>query len=159
MQSGRQHMTNKILTHQQVLAQIRVAKERERRLRATEPRAKSASYDRSGRMLVIELTNGSSIRLPTKLIPWLRNISANQLATVEVSPSGEGLRWESPDIDLSVPGLLQQMFGTANWMRQLASHGGRSRSPAKVRAARTNGAKGGRPTTAKKGRRRNRVAA
>ncbi|HEY8768428.1 MAG TPA: DUF2442 domain-containing protein [Dehalococcoidia bacterium] len=152
-------MTNKILTHQQILAQIRVAKERARQLRATEPRAKSASYDRSARMLAIELTNGSSFRLPVKLIPWLRNVSANQLASVEVSPSGEGLHWESLDIDLSVPGLLQQIFGTASWMRQLARHGGRSRSPAKVRAARSNGAKGGRPRGSSKGRRRNRVAA
>lgn len=152
-------MANKILTYQQILAQIRVAKERTRRLRATEPRAKSARYDRPARMLAIELTNGSSFRLPVKLIPWLRNISANQLASVEVSPSGEGLHWESLDIDLSVPGLLQEIFGTASWMRQLASHGGRSKSPAKVRAARSNGAKGGRPRGPSKGRRRSRVAA
>ena len=93
----------------------------------------------------MELTNGSSFRLPIKLIPSLRNNSTNQLAAVEVSPSGEGLHWESLDVDLSVPGLLQQVFGTTSWMRQLASHGGRSRSPAKVRAAKSNGAKGGRP--------------
>lgn len=159
MQSGRQHMANRILTHRQILAQIRVAKERERGLRATEPRAKSASYDRSARMLAIELTNGSSLRLPVKLVPWLRNVSGNQLVSVEVSPSGEGLHWEALDIDLSVPGLLQQIFGTTSWMRQLASQGGRSRSPAKVKAARSNGAKGGRPRGSSKARRRNRVAA
>jgi hypothetical protein len=152
-------MVNKTLTHQQILAQIRAARKRGRRLRATEPRARRVRYDRSARMLAIELTNGSSFRLPVKLIQWLRGVPANQLAAVEVSPSGEGLHWESADIDLSVPGLLQHMFGTASWMRQLASHGGRSRSPAKARAARTNGAKGGRPPSAKKGRRSNRVAA
>jgi len=152
-------MANKFLTHHQILSQIAAARKRARGLRATEPRAKSASYDRSARMLAIELTNGSSFQLPVKLIPWLRNVSANQLATVEVSPSGEGLHWESLDIDLSVPGLLQEIFGTARWMRQLASHGGRSRSPAKVRAARSNGAKGGRPRGSSKRRRRNRVAA
>lgn len=152
-------MANKILTYQQILAQIRVAKERSRRLRATEPRAKSASYDRSARVLAIELTNGSSFRLPVKLIPWLQNVPSSELATVEVSPSGEGLHWESVDIDLSVPGLLQEIFGTTSWMRQLASRGGRSRSSAKVRAARSNGSKGGRPRGPGKGRRRNRVAA
>ncbi len=152
-------MANKILTRQQILAQIRVAKQRVRRLRATEARAKSARFDRSARMLAIELTNGSSFRLPIKLIPWLRNVPANQLATVEVSPSGEGLHWEFLDLDLSVPGLLQEIFGTASWMRQLARHGGRSRSPAKASAARSNGAKGGRPRGSSKGGRRNRVAA
>ena len=158
-QSGRRYMANKTLTRQQILSQIRAARKRGRRLDATEPTAKKASYDRSARMLAIELTNGSSFRLPVKLIPWLRDIPAKQLAGVEVSPSGEGLRWESVDIDLSVPGLLEQIFGTTSWMRQLASRGGRSRSPAKVRAARTNGAKGGRPRGPGKGRRRNRVAA
>ena len=152
-------MANRLLTHHQILSQIPAARARGRRLRATEPRALRASYDRSARMLAIELTNGSSFRLPTKLIPWLRDVPANQLAGVEVSPSGEGLHWESADVDLSVPGLLQQIFGTTSWMRQLASRGGRSRSPAKVRAARTNGAKGGRSPGSPKGRRRNRVAA
>ena len=152
-------MANKSLTYHQILSQIPAARERGRRLRATEPRALRARYDRPTRMLSVELTNGSSFQLPIKLIADLQNNSASQLAAVEVSPSGEGLHWESLDVDLSVPGLLQQVFGTTSWMRQLASHGGRSRSPAKVRAARSNGAKGGRPPVSKKGRRRNRVAA
>jgi len=135
-----------------------VVKARGRRLRATEPRAAAAKYDRARRILSVELTNGSSFRLPIKLIPGLRNTSANQLAAVEVSPSGEGLHWESLDVDLSVPGLLQQVFGTTSWMRQLASHGGRSRSPAKVRAAKSNGAKGGRPRGSGKGRRKQAAA-
>src|SRR5450759_2602919 len=147
-------MANRTLTHHQILAQIPAAKARGRRLRATEPRASTAKYDRARRILSVELTNGSSFRLPIKLIPSLRNNSANQLAAVEVSPSGEGLHWESLDVDLSVPGLLQQVFGTTSWMRQLASHGGRSRSPAKMRAAKSNGAKGGRPRGSGKGHRR-----
>ncbi len=150
-------MANKSLTVQQILSQIPAARARARRSRATEPRALKATYDRPARTLAIELTNGSSFRLPVKLIPWLREIPPNQLAAVEVSPSGEGLRWEYADIDLSVPALLQEIFGTTSWMRQLASRGGRSRSLAKGRAARTNGAKGGRPLTSRKGRRRSRV--
>jgi len=152
-------MANKTLTHAQILSQIRAAKKRGQRLRPSEPAAKRASYDRFAKTLAIDLTNGSSFRIPIKLIPWLRDVPANQLAEVQVSPSGEGLHWESADIDLSVPGLLQQIFGTTSWMRQLASHGGRSRSPAKARAARSNGAKGGRPRGSGKGRRRNAAAA
>ncbi len=152
-------MANKILTDYQILSQIPAARKRARRTRVTEPRAVSARYDSRAKSLAIELTNGSSFLLPVKLIPWLRSVPANQLATVEVSPSGEGLHWESLDVDLSVPGLLQELFGTASWMRELAKHGGRSRSPAKVSAARSNGAKGGRPRGSSKGRRRNRAAA
>ena len=151
-------MANKTLTNHQILAQIAAARVRGRRLRAAEPRASKARYDRDRKILSVELTNGSSFRLPIKLIPGLRNSSASQLAVVEVSPSGEGLHWESLDVDLSVPGLLQQVFGTMTWMRQLASHGGRSRSPAKVRAAKSNGAKGGRPRGSGKGRRKQAAA-
>ena len=152
-------MPNKFLTDKQILSQIPAARRRERRARATEARAVSARYDSHAKSLAIELTNGSSLRLPIKLIPWLRNATANQLAEVEVFPSGVALHWESLDVDLSVPGLLQEIFGTASWMRQLASRGGRSRSAAKVSAARSNGAKGGRPRRSSKGGRRNRVAA
>ena len=152
-------MANKILTDKQILSQIPAARRRERRARATEARAVSARYDSRAKSLAIELTNGSRLRLPIKLIPWLRNVPANQLAEVEVDPSGEGLHWESLDVDLSVPGLLQEIFGTASWMRQLAGHGGQSRSPAKVRAAKSNGAKGGRPRGSSRRRRRHRVAA
>jgi hypothetical protein len=152
-------MANKLLTDHQILSQIPAARKRARRARATEARALRARYDSRARSLAVELTNGSSFRLPIKLIPWLRNVPANQLGEVEVDPSGEGLHWESLDVDLSVPGLLQEIFGTASWMRQLARHGGRSRSPAKVSAARSNGAKGGRPRGSSKGGRRNRVAA
>jgi hypothetical protein len=158
-QPAKQYMANKLLTDQQILSQIPAARRRERRARATEARAVSARYDPRAKSLAIELTNGSSLRLPIKLIPWLRNVPANQLGEVEVDPSGEGLHWESLDVDLSVPGLLQEIFGTVSWMRQLASHGGRSRSPAKVRAAKSNGAKGGRPRGSSRRRRRHRVAA
>jgi hypothetical protein len=46
----------------------------------------------------------------------------------------------------NVPALLQGVFGSKNWMaRQLGANGGRSRTDAKVAAARENGLKGGRP--------------
>jgi hypothetical protein len=45
-----------------------------------------------------------------------------------------------------VPALVSGLFGTRAWMtRELARVAGQSVSPAKAAAARTNGAKGGRP--------------
>jgi hypothetical protein len=64
---------------------------------------------------------------------------------VEVSAAGYGLHWESLDLDYTVPGLMNGVFGTAKWM---AAKAGRATSPAKAAAARANGAKGGRPRKA-----------
>lgn len=60
---------------------------------------------------------------------------------------GEGyaLRWETLDVDFTVPGLLAGIIGTKKYMASLA---GRATSPAKAAAARANGAKGGRPRKA-----------
>jgi hypothetical protein len=79
----------------------------------------------------------------------LRGASPAVLAQVEVLAGGRALRWEALDVDLGVAPLLQGIFGTAAWMRELRSEmgraGGRASSPAKASAARENGRKGGRP--------------
>jgi len=82
---------------------------------------------------------------PPELGQGLRGARATDLASVDASPSGLGLRWEKLDVDLLVPALLQGMFGTKAWMRELARAGGAARSEAKARASRLNGMKGGRP--------------
>ncbi|PZP25441.1 MAG: DUF2442 domain-containing protein, partial [Kocuria rhizophila] len=48
--------------------------------------------------------------------------------------------------DVYVPGFMKGIYGTRRWMAALlGAEGGKSSSPAKAAAARTNGAKGGRP--------------
>ena len=59
--------------------------------------------------------------------------------------SGGGLRWNSLDVDVSVPGLLLSALGVDERLRHLASLAGRVSTDAKARAARANGRKGGRP--------------
>jgi hypothetical protein len=105
-------------------------------------------------LLTIVLTNGATIAFPARLAPGLEKASPAELAEVVVLQSGDGLSWESLDVDLSVPGLFENMFGLRGWMSQLGRRGGKARSAAKARAARENGAKGGRPRgTRKSGRR------
>lgn len=107
-----------------------------------EPRAAAAHYDaRTGRVIV-DLTNGCTFAFPSRLGQGLEGATPEQIAAVEVSASGHGLHWEDLDTDLSIPGLMAGLFGTRAHMARIA---GRSRSPAKVAAARMNGAKGGRP--------------
>jgi hypothetical protein len=132
-------------TQAEILAQIKAARARERIEAKTEPRALHARYDSKSGLVVIELTSGAFFGFPARASRWLQDASEEDLTNVEVYPGGGGLRWDRIDVDLSVPGLIQNSFGSKTWMRELGRAGGRSRSAAKVRAARANGRKGGRP--------------
>jgi hypothetical protein len=68
--------------------------------------------------------------------------SISGLAQVELIGGGYGIGWDELDEHVTVPGLLNGVFGAAKWMALLA---GKTASPAKAAAARSNGAKGGRP--------------
>ena len=123
-------------------AQIDAAAERRRIARLTEPRAANARYDRDAGRVIVELTNGCVFAFPPRLAQGLEVATDDQLASVEILGSGYGLHWEALDVDLSIPGLLAGLFGTRAFM---ARNAGRATSPAKAAAARSNGAKGGRP--------------
>lgn len=116
--------------------------------RASEPRAAKARYDRKRERVVVELTNGCSFAFPPRIAQGLETATDDQLATVEIIGRGYGLHWESLDVDFSIPGLLAGFFGTKSWMARIA---GRAKSPAKAKASRANGAKGGRPRKAARG--------
>jgi len=135
----------KRLTDAQILAQLPAARERARAARAAEPRATHARYDRGRGLVIVELDNGAFFGFPADRAEGLRGASVEQLAGVKVSPSGEALHWGELDADLRVASLLQGVFGTRAWMRELARAGGRVRSEAKAQAARENGQRGGRP--------------
>lgn len=126
-------------------AQIDRANAAGRELAAAVPHAVRARYDRRSRRIVIELTNGSLFAFPAELAQGLAGASPEALGEIELSGGGYGLHWPSLDVDLTVPGLLAGIFGTARWM---AANAGRATSPAKAAAARRNGAKGGRPRKA-----------
>ncbi len=111
--------------------------------RRAEPRAASARYDRVLDRVVVELTNGCTFAFPPRLAQGLEHATADQVAQVEVLGAGSGLHGEALDLDLSLPGLMAGLLGTASFMARRA---GRATSPAKAAAARANGARGGRPT-------------
>jgi hypothetical protein len=129
-------------------AEIDVAAERGRTVRASEPRAAAARFDRKLGRIVVELTNGCTFAFPPSLAQGLESAAEDELAQVEILGSGYGLHWEGLDVDLSIPGLLAGIFGTRAYMARRA---GQATSPAKAAAARANGAKGGRPPRAARG--------
>jgi hypothetical protein len=126
-------------------AEIDVASARGAAARAGEPRAVSARYDRKSNRVVVKLTNGCVFAFPSRLAEGLEAASEAELSQIEILGAGYGLHWEKLDVDLSVPGLLAGVFGTAAYMARRA---GRTSSPAKAAAARRNGTKGGRPRKA-----------
>lgn len=113
-----------------------------------EPRAEAARYDAVSGRVVVELTNGCAFAFPARHAQGLEEATDAQLAQVQLLGQGFGLHWEELDVDLSVPGLLAGLFGTARWM---AARAGRATSPAKAAAARENGRRGGRPRKAARG--------
>lgn len=112
----------------------------------TEPRAISAQYDRKTGRVTVELVNGCTYVFPTHLIQELSEANSDDLDAIEVDGMGFNLHWPKIDADLYVPALVAGVFGTRDWMNKaLARQAGRATSTAKAAAARSNGAKGGRP--------------
>jgi hypothetical protein len=132
-------------TDSEILAQIPAAIARARRAERTEPHASTVRYDRRTRTLHVSLTNGSAFSVPVVNIPPLQSASDDDLARVDVGPAGVGLRWEALDVDVSVAGLAQVVFGARSLQRAAGSVAGSARTEAKASAARRNGLKGGRP--------------
>ena len=138
-------MARRRLTDAEIVAQIPAARAREARDRKRGLRATAARYDRATQRVVLELTNGYLFAFPVRAVRALDAATPAQLAAIEIDPSGDGLRWDSLDVDVSVPGLLFAAVGVEERLRHLASLAGSVRSDAKARAARSNGRKGGRP--------------
>ncbi|MEM1254769.1 MAG: DUF2442 domain-containing protein [Cyanobacteria bacterium P01_H01_bin.21] len=85
----------------------------------TEPRAVSAHYDTNSGLIVILLKSGAVYSFPSTIAQGLTNADAKLLAEVEITPAGDGLHWETLDVDFTVKGLLAGIFGTKAWMTEL----------------------------------------
>jgi hypothetical protein len=108
--------------------------------------AVTARYDRRRARVIVTLNTEVQVSFPVRLAESLAGASPDQLAEIEITPSGLGLHWPKLDADLYVPGLLAGMLGSKRWMAaQLGASGGRVRSTAKTASSRENGRKGGRP--------------
>ena len=130
-------------------AQLSAAEAQGRKALASEPRAAAARYDRETGRIVLDLTSGCTYAFPARLVQDLHGASDDALAGVQVDGLGFNLHWPALDADLYVPALVSGIFGTRDWMtKALARAAGQATSPAKAAAARSNGAKGGRPRKA-----------
>lgn len=133
------------ISDREILGQIPAARRRAQRALRTQPHAARVRYDRIHRTIQLTLTNGVALVVPVQLVEALHHATDRDLAEVAVGAAGVGLRWDRLDVDLSVAGLAQAALGRHTLLRAAGAAGGAARTPAKVRASRLNGRKGGRP--------------
>jgi hypothetical protein len=113
---------------------------------AKTPTAVAARYDRRTGRVVIDLSSRLTVSFKPQDAQGLAEAKPEQLAKIEISPSGLGLHFPKLDADLYLPSLLEGFLGSRRWMAaQLGKAGGQARSIAKVAAVRANGKLGGRP--------------
>lgn len=103
------------------------------------------SYDASTGHVVLQLTNDASFRVPVSVFPDVAESSDAVRRTVRLSDDRRGLRWDRLDSEYKSPYLMGVLLGPVAWRQALVSAFAGIKSPAKARAARANGAKGGRP--------------
>ncbi len=126
--------------------QLEAANERAEELRASEPRAVSAHYDRRLGKVVVRLSSKLEMAFSPADVEGLEKASPAQLEPIEISPSGFGLHFPKLDADIYIPALLEGFLGSKTWMaKRLGSAGGRRQSAAKASASKENGKLGGRP--------------
>jgi hypothetical protein len=124
--------------------QIEAALERAK-LHDSDPRAQSVELIPDLNLLIVGLTNGRRLVLPIEDLQGLGKATHKQIQNYELLGHGTGISFPDLDVDLYVPALIEGVYGNRRWMAQLGKKGGSAKSVAKRRAARANGAKGGRP--------------
>ena len=127
-------------------AQIERANQRAQELEASQPRVVAARYDRRVKQIVLHLSSRFIVAFSPQDAQGLEDATADQLAEIEISPSGFGIHFPNLDADLYLPALLEGFLGSRQWMAsRIGARGGRSTTPAKTAAAQRNGRNGGRP--------------
>ncbi len=110
------------------------------------PVAVAARYDKRLKFVLVALANGLTVAFRPADAQGLESATPDDMAGIEISPSGLGLHFPAIDADVWLPGLLAGVFGSKSWAAaRMGAAGGKVRSPAKTAACRANGAKGGRP--------------
>jgi hypothetical protein len=115
---------------------------------ANDPLAQTVEHIPILRLLIIGLSNQRRLVLPIEDLQGLGNATHQQLQNYELLGLGTGISFPDLDVDLYVPALIEGVYGNRRWMARLGSRGGKAKTEAKRKAARTNGAKGGRPARA-----------
>lgn len=109
-------------------------------------RAVTLQFMSSLNAYAIGFADQTALLLPVGNYPELRNLSAQELAQMELGFGGSALCLESRDLHISVAGMISASESLmAMAASVVASRNGRRSTEAKTKASRANGLKGGRP--------------
>jgi hypothetical protein len=115
----------------------------------TEVRAQAVRYVPDRDAIEIVTTRNAGFLIPLQWISALQDVSAEDLAKLEVWPDGSAIELEDRGIHISVHGLVTAVLPAILPPRAVAaifaSRGGKATSDAKRSSAQANGRKGGRP--------------
>jgi len=109
-----------------------------------EPMLERVSYAPRRDVITLRLSTGALVEIPRVAVKELKNLKQAQLQALRPDNAGVTLSQRDLDIDIYLPGLLSEVLGVKAGA-VLGRKGGGSRSPAKRRASRLNGRRGGRP--------------
>jgi hypothetical protein len=104
--------------------------------------ALGAQYDFVHDSVEISFRSGASISIPRRIIPAFANDRPTGGVTLL---DGETLECEAQDIQIFIPGLIEEIFGPRVFAAAAGRRAGMKKSETKAEAARINGRKGGRP--------------
>jgi hypothetical protein len=138
------------ITQQEIDKQIDAAMAHSAEHIISEPKACEVHYNKQSRKIIIHFDNDCTFECPVSLLQGVCDLTDDEIAQVELTPAGWGITWSDNDLDFGVNELVQGVFGTKAWMKEIAAKGGRSKSEKKQAASRINGKKGGRPSKIKK---------
>lgn len=119
-----------IVTPETFAAASKRAEER----RARGPTAVAARYDPQLGRVVVSLSTGLDVSFRPQDAQGLEAAKPDDLAMIEVSPSGQGLHFPALDADLFVPALLEGLLRSKAWMAARASMPKPGSRPATPRA-------------------------
>jgi hypothetical protein len=125
-------------------AEIEAALERAK-LHDNDPVAQTVEHIPDLNLLIVGLSSRRRLVLPIEELQGLEKATHEQIQNYELLGRGTGISFPELDVDLYVPALIEGVYGNRRWMAQLGRKGGRANTEAKRRAAKANGAKGGRP--------------
>lgn len=114
--------------------------------RGHEPHAESVRYRAKNGMLEVTLRGGSVVRARARELRGLGDATNEQLKNVRVF-DGRALFWDDLDVQFSLIAFITDALGIPT-IYDHARRAGSTKTAAKSAAARTNGAKGGRPRKA-----------
>lgn len=81
------------------------------------PLATHVAYVEEFGIILLSLNDGETLQLSPYLIQGLQHGKPIQLRDVKIVGMGTGLRWEKLDVDLSVRGLANGIYGSQHWMQ------------------------------------------